>query len=666
MAMLAFEINKRQPLAGGRDFGMAGAYEQIDGTAHFGVDPSHPDNQGITDIALAPRNTMGRVLFSADATILTPRDPGRGNRKLLVDIPNRGNRLAMRFLNNAAPAVPGEPIDPGDGFLMRHGYTVAWCGWQHDVPDVPGLMRANVPDAKTTDGGPVRGPIMVSFLPNVSSQVQLLSDRAHRPYPTSDVSDPHAVLLEREADDAPPKIIPREQWSFARFEGGRCVPDPTHVYLAAGFVPGKLYHVVYTTTGAPVIGLGFLATRDFASFLRHDAASQDNPWAGKIQHAYAFGASQSGAFLRQYLWLGLHRDERERPVFDGYLIHIAGGGRGADFNMRFGQPSNTLRPRLRETPPFTDIPQTDPVTGRTSGLLDRIGAHQPRPKIFMTNSSNEYWRGDASLIHSAMDGSRDLEPSADVRIYHYAGTQHGSATWPVADSDPLDGTRTLCLMNTVDYRPLLRGAVVALDRWVSVGDRPPPSQYPRLADGTAVTRETTEGSFSGIPDIRFPTRLPRAARNDFGPETDRGVVTTLPSGARPVLYPALCLRRRPRRQRNRRHSFTRPDCAAGYAYRLEFAPPANRRAWPTDQPDRRHRAIRRHQARKAGTRRPSAIDRRSLPRQDCVSGASEAGSTTPRRRQIFARGGSGPGSCACRGTFRCLCATRWRGNRLMT
>lgn len=528
MAMLAFEITKRQPLAGGQAFGKTGSYEQIDGIAHFGVDPSHPANRNITDIALAPRDPAGLVRFSADATILAPTEPARGNGKLLLDIPNRGNRLAMRFLNDAAPAVPGAPIDPGDGFLMRHGYTVAWCGWQHDVPDVPGLMRANVPEARTPEGGPVRGPIMVSFLPNVASQVQLLSDRAHRPYPTADVLDPNAVLLEREADDAPPITIPREQWSFARLEAGKPVPDPTHVHLAAGFVPGKLYHVVYTTEGAPVIGLGFLATRDFAGFLRHDSGSQYNPCAGQIRHAYAFGASQSGAFLRQYLWLGLQQDERERAVFDGYLIHIAGGGRGADFNMRFGQPSNTLRPRLRETRPFTDGPQTDPVTGQTHGLLDRIGPPAQRPKIFLTNSSNEYWRGDASLIHSAMDGSRDLEPAADIRIYHYAGTQHGSATWPMTDRNPLDGTRTLCPMNTVDYRPLLRAAAVRLDLWASAGVLPPPSQYPRLADATAVPRETTEGLFAGIPGMRFPTHLPRAARNDFGPQTDHGIVTTLP------------------------------------------------------------------------------------------------------------------------------------------
>ena len=170
MAMLAFEINKRQSLAEGRSLGATGTYEQIDGTAHFGVDPTHPDNRGIADIALAPRDPTGLVRFAADVTILTPREPERGNRRLLLDVPNRGNRLAMRFLNCAPPAVPGAPIDPGDGFLMRQGYAVAWCGWQHDVPDVPGLMRASVPEAQAAEGGPVRGPLMVNFRPNVASR----------------------------------------------------------------------------------------------------------------------------------------------------------------------------------------------------------------------------------------------------------------------------------------------------------------------------------------------------------------------------------------------------------------------------------------------------------------------------------------------------------------
>ena len=45
MAMLGFEINKRQPLAEGRSFGATGAHEQIDGIAHFAIDPAHPSSR---------------------------------------------------------------------------------------------------------------------------------------------------------------------------------------------------------------------------------------------------------------------------------------------------------------------------------------------------------------------------------------------------------------------------------------------------------------------------------------------------------------------------------------------------------------------------------------------------------------------------------------------
>jgi Alpha/beta hydrolase domain len=145
----------------------------------------------------------------------------------------------------------------------------------------------------------------------------------------------HAALLEREADDAPPTIVPREQWSFARLDGGKPVSDPRYIYLAPGFIPGRLYYVVYTTSGAPVIGLGFLVTRDFASFLRRESARPDSPCAGQIRHAYAFGASQSGAYLRQFLYLGLNQDEREGLVFqiqsdDSLAASEAEAGHGAE------------------------------------------------------------------------------------------------------------------------------------------------------------------------------------------------------------------------------------------------------------------------------------------------------------------------------------------------
>src|SRR5678816_3874903 len=87
----------------------------------------------------------------------------------------------------------------------------------------------------------ISGKILVKFQPNAPSQFQLLSDRLHRPYPATNLHDPDATLLVRDADEAPPQVIPRVQWSFATLEEGKVVPDASHIYLASGFVPGKRY-----------------------------------------------------------------------------------------------------------------------------------------------------------------------------------------------------------------------------------------------------------------------------------------------------------------------------------------------------------------------------------------------------------------------------------------
>jgi len=528
MAVVGLEVKTRQALAGGRYFGDVGRYAQIDGTAHFAVDPAHLLNRCITDIDLAPHDGDGLIHFSADIRILTPEDPRRGNHRLLFDVPNRGNRLALATFNRVPrPINPSAPTDPGDGFLMRHGYTVVWCGWQHDVPAAEGLMRIKVPDAQHA-GGPVSGRLLVSFQPSAPSQVQLLSDRAHRPYSSRNLDDPDATLLVRDGDDARPRVVPRQEWSFARLEAGRVVPDPDHVYLAAGFVPGKIYHVIYATTGAPVIGLGLLAARDTVAFLRYGGAQDGNPCAGDIRHSYAFGASQSGRYLRQFLYLGLNEDEQKRVVFDGVLVHIAGGKRGGDFNQRFGQPSASLHPTMSNAFPFNDTVSTDPVTGRSDGLLERLAARRRVPKIFFTNSSTEYWRGDASLIHTDAEGTRDVSLAASSRLYHFAGTQHSAGTLPLTDTNPVDGARGQQPLNSVDYNPLLRAALVRMDRWVTEEEDPPPSRYPRLADGTAVAPGQLRGAFAAIPGVGFPAHPPQVIRLDFGPDAASGVATTLP------------------------------------------------------------------------------------------------------------------------------------------
>jgi alpha/beta hydrolase family protein len=538
MAVTKMLITSRRPFAEEKAFGQVGPYEQLDGTVYFAVDPTHPANQLITDLKLAPRDVSGRVHFSADWRLLRPVEPQRGNHRLLFDILNRGRGPGLRNLNSAQDVAPTEPLDPGNGFLMRQGYTVAWCGWQHDVPDAPGLMRLRAPEAVTPEG-PISGKIMVTFQPNASACVQFLADRQHRPYPTSNLEDRDAMLTEQDHEDAPERIIPREQWSFARLENGCVVPDAAHVYMASGFVPGKVYQVIYTTTGAPIVGCGLLATRDLGSFLKYGSAREGNPCAGDLQYAYSFGVSQSGRFLRHFLYLGLNLDEQERTVFDGLIPHVAGGKHG-EFNHRFAQPSSQASRSPNNLFPYSDGEQTDPETERTAGLLSRLAAKGKIPKVMHTYTSSEYWGGHGALVHIATTGSRDLDIPESVRIYHFGGTQHPMGTFPPQDTDARQGYRGQHPFNWTDYRPLLRAALVNLDHWVTHGESAPPSSHPRLDNGTAVPPEQLAATFRAIPGVTLPEPLRRFERLDFGPQA--GIATQVPplSGKPyPRLVPAI-------------------------------------------------------------------------------------------------------------------------------
>ncbi len=526
MPVTRLEITSQRPFAEGQSFGSVGPYTQMDGTARFAVDPLHPANETIADISLAPRNQQGLVEFSADFRLLRPDDPGKGNRRLLLDVLNRGKALALRNINSAPDIAPDLPLHPGNGFLMREGYTIVWCGWQHDVPDTPGLLRIRVPEAME-GGRPVSGKVVVTFQPNAPADFQYLADRMHRAYPANHLEDWESALTVQEHEDAPEQVIPREQWWFARLEDGRRIPDPCHVHLEGGFQPGKVYQVIYNTTGAPVAGLGLLATRDIAAHLRYDVASApDAAPAGEgsgwgrfaIEHAYAFGVSQSGRFLRSFLYHGLNRDEAGRAAFDGFMPHVAGGKRG-EFNQRFAQPSSQATRSVNSLFPFADAPQTDPDTGLTDGLLLRLSKDGGElPKVMYTYTSSEYWAGHGSLVHTDVEGRQDVEPPDAVRVYAFAGTQHALGGLPLTDTDPVDGYRGTHPFNCLDYRALLRAALVNLDRWVSGGEPPPPSQYPRLNDGAAVTPAGAASNLEAVPGVKLPRPLRKFTRLDFGPD----------------------------------------------------------------------------------------------------------------------------------------------------
>lgn len=406
--VVAAQITARTLVQDGVEFGAAGRYELLQGRVFFAIDPAHERNRIIVDLDQAPRNAAGKVEMSADLVILKPKDGRRGNGSLLLDVVNRGSRMALGAFNAAGPD------DLGDGFLLHHGYTLAWVGWQFDVPPRPGALRLDLP--------------------------------------------------------------------------------------------------------APVAaGLGYAAVRDTVAWLKH---ATDSPVA--TQRAIAFGSSQSGRFLRSFLYLGFNADERQRQVFDGVMAHIAGASQ-LDLNRRGATPMSLGQ--FDATPfPFADAALRDPVTGVVDGLLDNARARTAIPKIFYTNSAVEYWGGgrSAALLHTTPDGRQDLAPPPHTRVYFLAGTQHVPARFP-----PTVARGGRALANPADYTPVLRALLLAMDAWLREGLEPPPSRYPRLADGTLVP--IGELAFPALPDVSAPRDLQVGMRaaNPLLPD-DGGASAPLP------------------------------------------------------------------------------------------------------------------------------------------
>jgi hypothetical protein len=512
-AVTRIDVLERSDVLEGKEFGAAGAYERITGKVYFTVDPALPANRIITDIGLAPRNAEGLVEFSSDLYVLKPRDPARGNGAVLYEVSNRGRKGMLQMFNRASGGLdPRTPEHFGDGFLMQQGYTLLWLGWQFDVPQEASLMRLHTAVAKD-----VTGLVRSEFIPNDRTQVMPLADRNHIPYPVANPQDEKLALTVRDRADGARRTIPRAQWT---------IENASHVRMTAGFEPGRIYELVYTAQDAPIVGLGPTAIRDLISHFKY-ASPGVFPLGDQrrfIKRAYGFGVSQSGRFLRTFLYYGFNTDEKSRKVFDGLMVHVAGAGRGS-FNHRFAQPSrdghpffNTFYPT--DIFPYTDLEQTDPETGLTDGLLTKTLAAKAAPKIFYTNSSYEYWGRSASLIHTTVDG-KDAPLFPDTRIYLFAGGQHGPSGFPPSRS------RTQNAANPNDFRWSMRALLPAMERWVKDGVEPPPSQFPRISDDKLVTLGALQ--FPSIPGVAVPTRMQKGYRADYGPDfRTKGIVEIEP------------------------------------------------------------------------------------------------------------------------------------------
>ena len=417
------EILSRQPFAGGAEFGRAGAYEKLRGRAFFALDPNAAANQPIADLALAPRDGRGLVEFSAEFLVLRPAAPARGNGTLLYEVNNRGNIGMLRQLDEASFSNdPATAADAGNGFLFRHGFTLAWSAWASDVATTPGdnrlVLRAPV---ATKDGAPITGKVAYELIVDAPRTTARFTGLLGTAYAPASAGAPDAVLTERDRPDGEAELIPRSAWSLVAPKDGAAA---TEITLAGGFKPGRIYQLVYTARDPTVVAVGMAGIRDLLSYLR------DNPLAGgpAPQRSLIFGISQSGRLIQTMLLRGLNVDEDGKPVFDGAFIHVAGGGKGS-FDFRFAMPTrhfSMLEDHIYPTDffPFTTVTARDPETGAEGAVLDRARALGAVPKLFYVNNSSEYWNRAASLIATDPAGERDLPPAPEARIYMIAGAQH--------------------------------------------------------------------------------------------------------------------------------------------------------------------------------------------------------------------------------------------------
>ncbi|MCH8827618.1 MAG: hypothetical protein IIB16_11725 [Chloroflexi bacterium] len=311
---------------------------------------------------------------------------------------------------------------------------------------------------------------------------------------------------------------------------GSLTSSTRHVYLEDGFRPGWIYDLIYTAKNPKVMGLGLSGLRDLISFLMHDEQDENgvpNPLRQRnvgMEKAYAWGRSQSGRFLREFVYRGFNADTDGRRVFDAMSPHVAGGGRIV-LNYRFAQPDRFPRQHFHHNYPCDQFPfayaeSTDALTGKTDAILKRPDTD---PLIIHTQTSAEYWERRASLSHMDSLGN-DLPEPENVRIFCFAGSQHSAD--PLAKG-PSQGNHQYP-SNPLNTTPLLRALLDALDAWATDGTPPPESRHPRRSDETAVPVDVVKERFPHVPGVKHPYSANRLFVQDHGPDFDSGIIAEPP------------------------------------------------------------------------------------------------------------------------------------------
>ncbi|MCF6311558.1 MAG: hypothetical protein L3J39_03820 [Verrucomicrobiales bacterium] len=543
--LVRFEIEKREAFAGGEIYGEVGAYERIIGRVYFELDPQAEANRNVLDLDKAPRNTNGKVELSCDIFILAPKDLKKGNAALLYGVNNRGNKSLLNYFNYGGGGNdPSSKAHAGNGFLMKQGFTVVWSGWDGEL--LPGKHRMRLhPPLASNDVKTITGMVRCEIVPRTDITRTVVNWANHGSYRPTAKGLKTATLTHRLLARHPRVPIPRDQWEIHVSEVESDSPNQlpkVELEYSAGLKKSHIYELIYEAQDPLVMGTGFTTVRDLISAIKHGSGN-GNPLMvdGKpvIERAHGFGVSQSGRFLREFLYWGFNADENKQKVFDGLIPHVSGSGMGS-FNHRFAQPTRHAGQHDHHDYPPDRFPfaygkQIDPLSGQQQGLLDRAIESATAPLILHTQSTSEYWNRSGSLVHTDPLGKKDVAIPDNVRLYFFGGTQHGPSSFPPKQGDGQT------LGNPGNFKPYLRCLLLALDRWSAGGQPAPPSVYPKISEGTLVAWTQNATGFPNIPGIRYPGVIQQPSYLDFGPSWQSdGIVENqppLPRGDYRVLVP---------------------------------------------------------------------------------------------------------------------------------
>ncbi len=508
-------IDEVKPLADAAAGGVAS--EQIAGRAFGELDPAAPGNVLVNDVLLA-REPDGKVRYVATFVITRPKDASRASGLMWHEVPNRGlprpNVVAERA-NGDVDLVSAWQGDNAGNTAVRATAAV----------DKPHWLK--LPIARHANGAAVVGDVFGRIVNRSGPGSQPLIVQTNPvPYKPNSLDTKLARLVSRTAESTRGEVvgetvIPPTDWAWATCDANNPFPgtaNPSQICLKNGFDVGKLYQVVYRSEEAYVLGIGFAAWRDVGMFFKTAKADDEgtpNPLAGMLTHSIARGVSQSGNFLRGWLHLGFNQDEAGKQVHDGLWPIIA--GRRIALNFRWAQPDGVLELyQAGSEGPQWWLPHADPVRGGPSvGLLDRCHASRTCPKIIEHFGAAEVWALKLTPEWVGTDANADLPLPANVRRYYIASSNHGGGAGGFDTSLPGVGLPTagpncpgnnygtaVLPANPVPHVETVNALRVHFRHWVMRGIAPPPSQWPRLADGTLAPAHKAALGFPTLPQLR--------------------------------------------------------------------------------------------------------------------------------------------------------------------